>query len=56
MRTNQPGWTGADDDDVTFDQLVELFIVFPGNLPGNILLAQWSGLWLVHERNLLAES
>ena len=36
---NQAGGAGADDDDVALDELVELFIVFPRNLPGNVSFA-----------------
>ncbi len=36
---NEAGWPGADDDDVTLDQLIELFIVLPRNLAGDVALA-----------------
>jgi hypothetical protein len=36
---NEAGGPGADDDDVALDQLIELFIVLPRNLAGDIALA-----------------
>ena len=43
---NQPGGTGPHDDHIAFDELVELLIVFPGDVPGDIAFAQrrWFGL------------
>ena len=32
MGADQAGGTGADDDDIAFDELIELFIVFPRDL------------------------
>ena len=39
VRADQAGWSGADDNDVALDQLIELFIVFPRDVAGDIALS-----------------
>ena len=39
VRADEAGWSGADDDDVAFDQLIEFFVVFARDLSGDIALA-----------------
>ncbi len=51
---NQPGRTGPHNDDIAFDELIELLIVFPRDVPGNIAFTQgrWLGLRHVEPRNV----
>ncbi len=56
LGADQAGRTGADDDDVAFDELVEFLVIGPRNLPSNIALSQWSGFGYFHDGSLLVES
>ena len=53
---NEAGGTGAHDDHVAFDQLIEFLIVFARDLPGDIALAQGGGFWFSHENHSSADA
>lgn len=55
---DQTGWSGADNDDIAFDQLVEFLVVFARDLSGDISFTKgrWFGLRHIDSIQLSAVS
>jgi hypothetical protein len=48
VRADQPGRTAPDDNDVAFDELIELLVIFARNVARNVAFAQWRWFWFRH--------